>query len=72
MVLPALPEHVRRRIVETRCRERRYAAPFGIPSVSMEEAAYNPSWDRFRTWRGPSWVNTAWLLVPALRELGYG
>ena len=50
---------------------RRYGAPVGIPSVSMEEPSFNPGWDRFRTWRGPSWVNTAWLLVPAMRELGY-
>ena len=27
--------------------------------------------DRFRTWRGPAWINTAWLLVPPLRALGY-
>jgi len=25
----------------------------------------------WRTWRGPSWMNVAWLLTPALRELGY-
>ena len=30
-----------------------------------------PRCDRFRTWRGPSWMNTAWLLAPALRELGH-
>ena len=50
---------------------RRFGAPFGIPSVSMDEPSFNPRWDRFRTWRGPSWVNTAWLLVPPMRELGY-
>ena len=37
----------------------------------MDEPSFNPRWDRFRTWRGPSWVNTAWLLTPAMRELGY-
>jgi hypothetical protein len=25
----------------------------------------------FRCWRGPSWMNTVWLLVPALRRFGY-
>ncbi|HEV7882321.1 MAG TPA: hypothetical protein VGO81_02060, partial [Solirubrobacteraceae bacterium] len=50
---------------------RRYAAPVGIPSVSMEEPSFNPRWDRFRCWRGPSWMNTAWLLVPALRGLNH-
>ena len=72
LALPALPERVRRRLVEQHLLdERRYGAPVGIPSVSMEEPSFNPGWDRFRTWRGPSWVNTAWLLVPAMRELGY-
>ena len=72
LVLRDLPEPVRRRLVEEHLLDaRRYAAPCGIPSVSMEEPTFNPRWDRFRCWRGPSWMNTAWLLVPALRELGY-
>ena len=72
LVLPGLPEDVRRRLVEEHVLDaRRYAAPCGIPSVSMDEPSFNPRWDRFRCWRGPSWMNTAWLLTPALRELGY-
>ncbi len=72
LALPGMPEHVRRRLVEEHLLdERAYRAPVGIPSVSMQERSFNPRWDRFRTWRGPSWVNTAWLLVPAMRELGY-
>ena len=72
LVLDGLPERVRRRLVEEHLLdERRYAAPCGIPSVSMDEPSFNPRWDRFRCWRGPSWVNTAWLLVPPLRALGY-
>ncbi|MGH2840094.1 MAG: MGH1-like glycoside hydrolase domain-containing protein, partial [Solirubrobacteraceae bacterium] len=72
LVLDGLPEPVRRRLVEEHLLDpRRYRAPYGIPSVSMEEPAFNPRWDRFRCWRGPSWMNTAWLLVPAMRTLGY-
>jgi hypothetical protein len=72
LVLPGVPDAVRQRLVEEHLLdERRYRAAVGIPSVSMQEATFNPRWDRFRTWRGPSWVNTAWLLVPAMRELGY-
>jgi glycogen debranching enzyme len=37
----------------------------------MDESSYKPGFDRFRTWRGPSWVNAAWMLVPAMRDLGY-
>jgi hypothetical protein len=73
LVLPGVPEAVRRRLVEEHLLDdRRYGAPVGIPSVSMQEPSFTPGWDRFRTWRGPSWVNTAWLLAPAMRELGYG
>ena len=72
LALRALPEDVRRRLVEEHLlKPGRYAAPYGIPSVAMEEPAFNPRFDRFRCWRGPSWVNTAWLLVPPLFELGY-
>jgi glycogen debranching enzyme len=68
----AIPEEVRRRLAEEHLlHPRRYGAPYGIPSVSMEEPAFRGGWNGFRTWRGPSWVNTAWLLVPGLRELGY-
>ncbi|HUA69543.1 MAG TPA: hypothetical protein VMA96_00625, partial [Solirubrobacteraceae bacterium] len=49
----------------------RYRAPYGIPSVSMEEPSFQAGWHLFRCWRGPSWINTVWLLVPALRRFGY-
>lgn len=72
LALDGLPEDVRRRLVEEHLlHPRRYAAPVGIPSVSMEEPSFNPRWDRFRCWRGPSWMNTAWLLDRPLRSLGY-
>jgi glycogen debranching enzyme len=72
LALPSLPEDVRRRLVEEHLLDRRrYLAPTGIPSVSLEEPLFRPGWDYWRVWRGPSWVNSAWLLVPALRELGY-
>ena len=73
LALTALPDEVRRRLAEEHLLDpRRYGAPVGIPSVSMEEPSFRAGFDRFRLWRGPSWVNTAWLLVPPLRELGYG
>ena len=72
LALGSLPEDVRRRLVEEHLLHRaRYAAPYGIPSVAIEEPSFNPRFDRFRCWRGPAWVNSAWLLVPPLRELGY-
>lgn len=72
LALPGIGEDVRRRLVEEHLLDpRRYAAPCGIPSVSMEEPSFQPDMHLWRCWRGPSWVNTAWLLVPAMRELGY-
>ena len=72
IALPSVPEEIRRRVVEEHLlHPRRYRAPFGIPSVSLEEPTFRPGFDRWRCWRGPSWVNTAWLLLPALRDLGY-
>jgi hypothetical protein len=63
---------VRRRLVEQQLLDpRRYRAPFGIPSVSLDEPAFKPGFALWRCWRGPSWINTAWLLVPAMSELGY-
>ncbi len=71
LALGALPEDVRRRLVEEHLLDpRRYHAPCGIPSVAREEPSFKPGFALWRCWRGPSWVNTAWLLVPPMRELG--
>ena len=72
LALRDLPDDVRRRLVEEHLlNRRRYAAPTGIPSVALEQPSFNPGFDLWRCWRGPSWVASAWLLVPPLRELGY-
>jgi hypothetical protein len=72
LALAGLPQDVRRRLVEEHLlHPARYAANFGIPSVAMDEPAFNPQFALWRCWRGPSWMNTAWLLVPAMTDLGY-
>jgi glycogen debranching enzyme len=72
LALRALPDDVRRRLVEEHLlNPARYHAPFGIPSVSREEPTFNPGFQFWRCWRGPAWINTAWLLLPPMRELGY-
>jgi glycogen debranching enzyme len=72
LAIRELPEDVRRRLVEEHLlHARRYLAECGIPSVSIEEPSFKPGFSLWRCWRGPSWMNTAWLLVPAMRELGY-
>ena len=72
LALTELPSDVRRRLVEEHLlHPARYAAACGIPSVAMDEPAFNPRFALWRCWRGPSWMNTAWLLLPALADLGY-
>lgn len=72
LALPDLPIEIGRRVVEEQLLDpSRYLAPVGIPSVAFEEPSFRPGWHLFRCWRGPAWINTAWLLVPAMRRLGY-
>jgi hypothetical protein len=72
IALAGVPEYVRRRVIESHLlHPDRYRAPTGIPSVSMDEASFIPRFDMWRTWRGPAWMASSWLLVPPMRELGY-
>jgi glycogen debranching enzyme len=72
LALPELPGEIAERLVEEHLLdERRYRAPVGIPSVSMDEPAFHPRFHLWRCWRGPSWVNTAYLLLPGLRRVGH-
>jgi glycogen debranching enzyme len=72
LALPGIPEDVRRRLVEEHLlHPRRYLAACGIPSVAIEEPSFKPGFAQWRCWRGPAWMNTAWLLLPAMRSLGY-
>jgi glycogen debranching enzyme len=72
LALPSLPKPIARRLIEEHLLDpRRYRSPFGIPSVSMDEPDFRAGCHLFRCWRGPAWINTAWLLVPALRRHGY-
>jgi glycogen debranching enzyme len=72
LALPSLPEDIARRLIDEHLLDRRrYRAQAGIPSVAMEERSFRAGWHLFRCWRGPAWVSTAWLLLPAMRRAGY-
>jgi mannosylglycerate hydrolase MGH1-like protein len=76
LALPDLPEEIGRRLVEEHLLDRRrYWLPFPPTSVSAEEPAFEPrKWKeplRRLYWRGPTWINSAWLLWMGLRRLGY-
>jgi hypothetical protein len=75
LALPDLPEEIGRRLVEEHLLdEREFLTPVAPPSVAVSEASYEPDGDRGpirRYWRGPTWVNSAWLVWLGLRRLGY-
>jgi hypothetical protein len=75
LALPDLPEDVGRRLVEEHLlNPKRFWLPVPPPSVSAEEPRFSRR-DRLlflrRYWRGPTWVNAAWLLWLGLVRLGY-
>jgi hypothetical protein len=76
LALPDLPEEIGRRLVEEHLLdEKRYWTPYAPPSVSAAEPSFEPrKWQgRFvrRYWRGPTWINSAWLVWLGMRRLGY-
>lgn len=75
LALPDLPEAIGRRLVEEHLlAEREFLTPVAPPSVAACEPSYEPGGGRGpirRYWRGPTWVNSAWLVWLGLRRLGY-
>lgn len=75
LALPDLPEEIGRRLVEEHLLNREeFLTPVAPPSVSAAEPSYEPGGGRGpirRYWRGPTWVNSAWLVWLGLRRLGY-
>jgi len=75
LALPDLPEAIGRRIVEERLLdEGEFLTPVCPPSVAASERSYEPGGSRGpvrRYWRGPVWINSAWLLWQGMRRLGY-
>jgi hypothetical protein len=76
LALPDLPEEIGRRLVEEHLTDpSRFWLPVPPPSVSAAEPSFSVSdAGRFgvrRYWRGPTWVNAAWLVWLGLVRLGY-
>ena len=75
LALPDLPEGIGRRLVEEHLlNPEEFLTPVAPPSVSLAEPSCEPGGSRGpvrRYWRGPTWVNAAWLLRLGLRRLGY-
>jgi hypothetical protein len=75
LALPDLPEEIGRRLVEEHLLNRReFLTPVAPPSVAASEHSYEPDGGRGpirRYWRGPTWVNSAWIVWLGMRRLGY-
>jgi hypothetical protein len=75
LALPDLPEEIGRRLVEEYLLDpERFWLPVPPPSVSAADARFSRR-DRFlglrRYWRGPTWINAAWMVWLGLVRLGY-
>jgi len=75
LALPDLPEAIGRRLVEEHLLDpRQFWLPVGPPSVSAAEPTFSTRDRRLflrQYWRGPTWINVAWLLWLGLVRLGY-
>jgi glycogen debranching enzyme len=70
LVLPGLPREVAAALVGTATGEAfRLGAPgvHGVPSFDLVDARHEPR----RYWRGPTWLNTTWLVARGLELHGY-
>src|SRR5205085_1031197 len=75
LALPDLPEEIGRRLVEEHLLDpEQFWLPVPPPSVAANELRFSRH-DHFlflrRYWRGPTWINAAWLLWLGLVRLGY-
>jgi hypothetical protein len=75
LALPDLPEAIGRRMIEEHLLDRaQFWTPVAPPSVSAAEPSYEPGGGHRlvrRYWRGPTWINTAWLIWLGMQRLGY-
>ena len=74
-LLPVILESIGRgqleRLVEDHLlQEQEFWLPYPIPSVARSEPSFRAG-ERVVIWRGPTWINTNWLIVKGLRQHGY-
>lgn len=71
LTLPALPRPIVERLLAHLRDADEFALPYPVPSVSQREPAFMPGNARGFIWRGPSWINSNWLIDLGLRAHGY-
>ena len=76
LALPDLPEAIGRRLVEEHLLDpRSFLTAVAPPSVALNDPTFSLNDETAlglrRYWRGPTWVNAAWLLWLGMVRLGY-
>jgi len=74
LALPDLPDEIGHRLAEYLFDEHLFWTPVPAPSVALDEPTFSlhEHFDGLRRyWRGPTWINTAWLLWRGVVRLGY-
>lgn len=75
LALPDLPEEIGRRLIEEHLLDpERFWLPVPPPSVPADGRTFSRRESTLgirRYWRGPTWINGAWLLSLGLVRLGY-
>jgi hypothetical protein len=75
LALPDLPAAIGRRLVEEHLlNPSEFLTAVGPPSVAASEPSYEPDGGHGllrRYWRGPTWINSAWMVWLGMRRLGY-
>jgi Mannosylglycerate hydrolase MGH1-like glycoside hydrolase domain len=75
LALPDLPAEIGRRLVEEHLlNPSEFLTAVAPPSVAVSEPGYEPEGGHGpirRYWRGPTWINSAWMVWLGMRRLGY-
>ena len=70
LALPTLPAPIVDRLVAHVENEDEFALPYPVPSVAANEPSFMPGFAHGFIWRGPSWINSNWLVCEGLRAHG--
>jgi glycogen debranching enzyme len=70
LAIPDLDRRIVERLIEHLRDPKSFALPYPVPSVPENEPSFLPGNARGFIWRGPSWVNSNWLIGEGLRAHG--
>src|SRR5699024_7404951 len=66
LLIPELREDIRDSLIGQIKDPARFGGTWALPTVARDDPDFSPE----RMWRGPIWVNTAWLVIQGLRGQG--